>query len=88
MEFQVGDKVMLKFLPWKWVVQFGKQGKLNPGYVGPLKMLEKCYADEPLAVPLDALHFDDKLQFVEDPVEIMDREVKQLKRSRIPLVKV
>ncbi|GJR04184.1 reverse transcriptase domain-containing protein [Tanacetum coccineum] len=50
--------------------------------------LKKCYADEPLAVPLDGLHFDDKLQFVEEPVEIMDREVKRLKRSRIPLVKV
>ncbi|GJU30029.1 hypothetical protein Tco_1173618 [Tanacetum coccineum] len=50
--------------------------------------LKKCYADEPLAVPLDGLHFDDKLQFVKEPVEIVDREVKQLKRSRIPLVKV
>ncbi|GJU25886.1 putative reverse transcriptase domain-containing protein [Tanacetum coccineum] len=37
--------------------------------------LKKCYADEPLAVPLDGLHFDDKLQFVEEPVEIVDREV-------------
>ncbi|GJR15199.1 putative reverse transcriptase domain-containing protein [Tanacetum coccineum] len=50
--------------------------------------LKKCYADEPLAVPLDGLHFDDKLQFVEEPVEIMDREVKRLKRSRIPIIKV
>ncbi|GKB07319.1 putative reverse transcriptase domain-containing protein [Tanacetum coccineum] len=50
--------------------------------------LKKCHADKPLAVPLDGLHFDDKLQFVEEPVEIMDREVKRLKRSRIPLVKV
>ncbi|GJV60264.1 putative reverse transcriptase domain-containing protein [Tanacetum coccineum] len=50
--------------------------------------LRKCYADKPLAVPLDGLHFDDKLLFVEEPVEIMDREVKRLKRSRIPLVKV
>ncbi|GKB63963.1 putative reverse transcriptase domain-containing protein [Tanacetum coccineum] len=116
MEFQVGDKVMLKVSPWKGVVRFGKRGKLNPRYVGPFKVLEKvgevayklelpeelsrvhntfhvsnlkkCYADEPLAVPLDGLHFDDKLQFVEEPVEIMDREVKRLKRSRIPLVKV
>ncbi|GJR03367.1 putative reverse transcriptase domain-containing protein [Tanacetum coccineum] len=116
MEFQVGDKVMLKVSPWKGVVHFGKQGKLNPRYVGPFKVLEKvgevayklelpeelsrvhntfhvsnlkkCYADEPLAVPLDGLHFDDKLQFVEEPVEIMDREVKRLKRSRIPLIKV
>nr|GFA51707.1 putative reverse transcriptase domain-containing protein [Tanacetum cinerariifolium] len=50
--------------------------------------LRKCHADEPLAVPLDGLHFDDKLHFVEEPVEIMDHEVKRLKRSRIPLVKV
>nr|GFA94045.1 putative reverse transcriptase domain-containing protein [Tanacetum cinerariifolium] len=43
--------------------------------------LKKCQADEPLAVPLDGLHFDDKLHFVEEPVEIMDRKVKRLKRS-------
>nr|GFB59728.1 putative reverse transcriptase domain-containing protein [Tanacetum cinerariifolium] len=49
--------------------------------------LKKCHADEPLAVPLDGLHFDDKLHFVEMPVEIMDREVKWLKQSRIPLFK-
>nr|GFB37604.1 putative reverse transcriptase domain-containing protein [Tanacetum cinerariifolium] len=50
--------------------------------------LKKCYADEPLAVPLDGLHMDDKLHFVEEPVEIINCEVKRLKRSRIPLVKV
>ncbi|GKF88608.1 putative reverse transcriptase domain-containing protein [Tanacetum coccineum] len=88
-DFQVGDKVMLKVSPWKGVVRFGNRGKLNPRYVGPFKVLEnvgsiaynlelpkelsrvhntfhgsnlkKCYADEPLAVPLDGLHFDDKL---------------------------
>nr|GFD18120.1 putative reverse transcriptase domain-containing protein [Tanacetum cinerariifolium] len=43
--------------------------------------LKKCHDDEPLAVPLDRLHFDDKLHFVEEPMEIVDREVKQLKRS-------
>nr|GFD40946.1 putative reverse transcriptase domain-containing protein [Tanacetum cinerariifolium] len=41
MEFQVGDKVMLKVLPWKGVVRFGKRGKLNPRYVGPFKALER-----------------------------------------------
>nr|GEW32319.1 putative reverse transcriptase domain-containing protein [Tanacetum cinerariifolium] len=115
MEFQVGDKVMLKVSPWKGVVRFGKRGKLNPRYVGPFKVLEKigkvayklelpkelsrvhhtfhvsnlkkCHADEPLAVSLDGLHFDDKLHFVKEPVEIVDRKVKRLKRSRIPLVK-
>nr|GEZ75210.1 putative reverse transcriptase domain-containing protein [Tanacetum cinerariifolium] len=50
--------------------------------------LKKCHADEPLAVPLDGLHFDDKIHFVEEPVEIVDHEVKRLKQSRIPLVKV
>nr|GEV22655.1 putative reverse transcriptase domain-containing protein [Tanacetum cinerariifolium] len=50
--------------------------------------LKKCYADEPLAAPLYGLHFDDKLHFMEEPVEIMDREVKRLKRIRIPIVKV
>ncbi|GJT56437.1 putative reverse transcriptase domain-containing protein [Tanacetum coccineum] len=87
MDFQVGDKVMLKVSPWKGVVRFGKRGKLNPRYVGPFKVLEKCYADEPLAVPLDGLHFDDKLQFVEELVKIMDREVKCLRQSRVPIVK-
>ncbi|GJR00098.1 putative reverse transcriptase domain-containing protein [Tanacetum coccineum] len=41
MDFQVGDKVMLKVSPWKGVVRFGKRGKLNPKYVGPFKVLEK-----------------------------------------------
>ncbi|GJV22573.1 putative reverse transcriptase domain-containing protein [Tanacetum coccineum] len=50
--------------------------------------LKKCYADEPLAVPLDGLYIDDKIHFVEEPVKIMDREVKRLKQSRIPIIKV
>ncbi|GJV14742.1 hypothetical protein Tco_1360065 [Tanacetum coccineum] len=41
MEFQVGDRVMIKVSPWKGVVHFGKRGKLNPRYVGPFKVLEK-----------------------------------------------
>nr|GEU97289.1 putative reverse transcriptase domain-containing protein [Tanacetum cinerariifolium] len=50
--------------------------------------LKKCYADEPLAVMLDRLHIDDKLHFVEELVEIMNREVKRLKQSHIPIFKV
>nr|GEX19860.1 putative reverse transcriptase domain-containing protein [Tanacetum cinerariifolium] len=114
-EFQVGDKVMLKVSPWKGVICFGKRGKLNPRYIGPFKILakvgtvayqlelpeqlsrvhstfhvsklKKCMADKPLAIPLDEIQVDDKLNFIEEPVEIMDREVKRLKQSRIPIVK-
>nr|GEU55541.1 reverse transcriptase domain-containing protein [Tanacetum cinerariifolium] len=50
--------------------------------------LKKCYIDEPLIMPLEGIHVDDKLQFVEEPVKIMEREIKRLKRSRIPLFKV
>nr|GEW95221.1 putative reverse transcriptase domain-containing protein [Tanacetum cinerariifolium] len=116
MEFEVGVRVMLKVLPWKGVVRFGKRGKLNPRYVGPFKVLakvgkvayrlelpqklsrvyhtfhvsnlKKCYADEPLVMPLEGIHVDGRLQFVEAPVEINEREIKRLKRSQIPLVKV
>nr|GFA32804.1 reverse transcriptase domain-containing protein [Tanacetum cinerariifolium] len=49
--------------------------------------LKKCLANEPLAIPLDEIQVDDKLHFIEEPVEIMDREVKRLKQSRIPTVK-
>ncbi|GKE62864.1 putative reverse transcriptase domain-containing protein, partial [Tanacetum coccineum] len=48
----------------------------------------KCYADEPLAMPLEGIHVDDKLQFVEELIEIIEQEIKRLKRSRIPLAKV
>ncbi|GKA46985.1 putative reverse transcriptase domain-containing protein [Tanacetum coccineum] len=116
LEFQVGDKVMLKVSPWKGVIRFDKRGKLNPRYIGPFKIiakvgtvayrlelpkklsrvhstfhvskLKKCMADEPLAIPLDEIQVDDKLNFIEEPVEIMDLEVKRLKQSRIPIVKV
>ncbi|GKA90796.1 putative reverse transcriptase domain-containing protein [Tanacetum coccineum] len=49
---------------------------------------DKCLSDEPFAIPLDEIHIDEKLNFIEEPVEIMDREVKHLKQSRIPIVKV
>nr|GFA57759.1 putative reverse transcriptase domain-containing protein [Tanacetum cinerariifolium] len=92
------------------------EGKLNPRYVGPFKVLakvgkvayklelpqelsrvhhtfhvsnlKKCYSDEPLVMPLEGVHIDETLQFVEEPIEIMEQEIKRLKRSRIPLVKV
>ncbi|GKA14288.1 hypothetical protein Tco_0693934 [Tanacetum coccineum] len=103
LEFQAGDKVMLKVSPWKGVIHFSKRGKLNPCYIRPFKILakvgtvayrlelleklsrgnstfhvsnlKKCFFDEPLAIPLDEILIDDKLNFIEEPVEIMDREV-------------
>nr|GEY11856.1 putative reverse transcriptase domain-containing protein [Tanacetum cinerariifolium] len=83
LEFQVGDKVMLKVSPWKGVVRFGKRGKLNPRYIGPFK----CLSYEPLAILLDKLHIDDKLHFVEEPVKIIEREINRLRQSRIPIIK-
>ncbi|GKF96482.1 hypothetical protein Tco_0289217, partial [Tanacetum coccineum] len=50
--------------------------------------LKKCLSDESLVIPMKELRLDDKLNFVEEPVEIMDLKVKQLKQSRIPIVKV
>ncbi|GJX82141.1 putative reverse transcriptase domain-containing protein [Tanacetum coccineum] len=85
MEFQVGDKVMLKVSPWKGVVRFGKRGKLNPRYVGPFKVLEKV---REVAYKLELPEELSRLHFVEEPLEIVGREVKRLKQSRIPLVKV
>nr|GEW76386.1 putative reverse transcriptase domain-containing protein [Tanacetum cinerariifolium] len=50
--------------------------------------LKKCLSDESLVISLDEIHIDDKLHFIEEPVEIMDRKVKQLKQCRIPIIKV
>nr|GEV09376.1 reverse transcriptase domain-containing protein [Tanacetum cinerariifolium] len=113
---QVGDKVMLKVLPWKGVIRFGKQKKLNPHYIRRFKILakvrtiayrlellkqlsrvhstfyvsnlKKCLSNETLVIHLDEIQNDDKLHFVEEPVEVIDREIKCLKQSRIPIVKV
>ncbi|GJY45389.1 hypothetical protein Tco_0434452 [Tanacetum coccineum] len=84
------ERVMLKVSPWKGVIHFGKRGKLNPRVHSTFHVsnLKKCLSDELLAIPLDEIHIDDKLHFAEEPVEIMDREVKRLKQSRIPIIKV
>ncbi|GJZ36649.1 putative reverse transcriptase domain-containing protein [Tanacetum coccineum] len=116
LEFEVGDRVMLKVSPWKGVVCFRKKGKLAPRYIGPFEILKrigpvayrlrlseelsgvhdtfhvlnlkKCLADASLHVTLDEIKVDKTLRFVEEHVEIMDREIRSLKRSKISLVKV
>ncbi|KAD4386231.1 hypothetical protein E3N88_26400 [Mikania micrantha] len=116
LEFQEGDRVLLKVSPWKGVIRFGKRGKLNPRYNGPFEItkrigpvayelnlpvelnsvhnishvsnLKKCLSDETLVIPLEEIQIDKRLNFVEEPVEIMDQETKKLKLSKIPIVKV
>nr|GEX00672.1 putative reverse transcriptase domain, ribonuclease H-like domain, aspartic peptidase domain protein [Tanacetum cinerariifolium] len=91
LEFEVGDKVMLKISPWKGPVAYKLdlprelQGIHNTFHVSNLK---KCLSDEDLIIPFDEVRIDEKLHFIKEPVEIMDREEKQLKQSRIPIVKI
>nr|GEV75648.1 hypothetical protein [Tanacetum cinerariifolium] len=86
----VGDRVLLNVSPWKGMIRFGKKGKLalsvhDTFYVSNLK---KCLADANLHVPLDEIKIDKTLHFVEELVEIIDHEVRSLKRSKISLMKV
>ena len=116
LEFQVGDKVLLKVSPWKGTVRFGKRSKLNPRYIGPFEIvqrigpvayklelppelgnvhntfhvsnLKKCLATVPPIVPVSDVRINDNLQIIDEPLEILDRSIKQMRRSRVPLVKV
>ncbi|GJT36963.1 putative reverse transcriptase domain-containing protein [Tanacetum coccineum] len=91
LEFEVRDRVLLKVSPWKGVIHFGKKGKFAPSSIHDtfhMSNLKKCLADKNLHVPLDEIKIDKTLRFVEEPVEIMDRKVKSLKRSKILIVKV
>nr|GEU92318.1 molybdenum cofactor sulfurase isoform X1 [Tanacetum cinerariifolium] len=86
LEFQVGDIVMLKVSSSKGVIRFEQLSRVhNTFHVSNFKT---CLSDEILAIPLNEIQIDDKLHFIEELVEIMDREVKRLKQSRIPIVKV
>ncbi|GJS92052.1 hypothetical protein Tco_0774688 [Tanacetum coccineum] len=79
LEFQIGDRVMLKVSPRKVAYKLELPEELssihNTFHVSNLK---KCLSDESLIIPLKELQLDDKLNFVEEPVEVMDREVNYI----------
>nr|GFB74252.1 putative reverse transcriptase domain-containing protein [Tanacetum cinerariifolium] len=78
-EFQVGDKVLERIGDVAYKLDLPEElSRVHNTF--NVSNLKKCHADKPLAVPLDGLHFDDKPQFVEEPVEIVDRALS------IPLV--
>ncbi|GKF59090.1 hypothetical protein Tco_0175876, partial [Tanacetum coccineum] len=72
LEFEIGDRVMLKASPWKGVIRIGKKGKLAPSGVHDtfhVSNLKKFLADASLHVPLDEIKVDKTLHFVEEHVE-------------------
>ncbi|KAJ9553216.1 hypothetical protein OSB04_017261 [Centaurea solstitialis] len=115
-EFQVGDRVMLKVSPWKGVIHLGRKGKLSPRFIGPFRVTErigavayrlelpvelsgvhntfhvsnlrKCLAEPGMAIPLEDIEVDQKLNFVEEPIVVLDRKIRKLRSKEILLVKV
>ncbi|GJR01854.1 putative reverse transcriptase domain-containing protein [Tanacetum coccineum] len=88
LEFQVGDRVLLKHVgPMAYRLKLPQELSCvhDTFHVSNLK---KCLAELDVQVPLDEIEIDENLRFVEEPIEIVERDVKKLKRRRIPLVKV
>ncbi|GKE71176.1 putative reverse transcriptase domain-containing protein, partial [Tanacetum coccineum] len=82
LEFEVGDKVLLKVSPWKGAVHFGKSGKFSTRYLGSFKILAR------VSLVAYTLELPEELKGIHKPVEVVDEEVKRLKQSQIPIVKV
>ncbi|GJW71572.1 putative reverse transcriptase domain-containing protein [Tanacetum coccineum] len=87
LEFKVGDKIIAKVGMLAYRLELPEQlSRVHSTF--HVSNLKKCFVDEPLAIPLEEIQIDDKLNFIEEPVEIMDQEVKRLKQSRIPIVNI
>ncbi|GJV38675.1 putative reverse transcriptase domain-containing protein [Tanacetum coccineum] len=87
LDFQVGDKILARVGTVAYQLELPeKLSRVHSTF--HVSNLMKCLSDEPLAIPLDEIHVDDKLNFIEEPIKIIDREVKRLKQSRIPIMKV
>nr|GEZ18419.1 hypothetical protein [Tanacetum cinerariifolium] len=82
LEFKVGDRVLLKVSPWKGVELSCVHDTFH------VSNLKKYLAEPDVQVPLDEIEIDENLHFIEEPIKIVERDVKKLKRRRIPLVKV
>nr|GEV89812.1 putative reverse transcriptase domain-containing protein [Tanacetum cinerariifolium] len=79
-------KVLSKVRDVAYRLELPQQSRVHNTF--HLSNLKKCLSDESLVIPLDELRIDNKLHFIEEQIEIMDREIKQLKRSHIPIIKV
>ncbi|KAJ9545341.1 hypothetical protein OSB04_025048 [Centaurea solstitialis] len=86
MDFQLGDRVMLKVSPWKGIIRFGKRGKLSPCFLGPFTILEKiglqAYRLE-LPPEMDGIH-----PTFHEPEAILERKTKKLRHKEVTMVKV
>ncbi|GKC92075.1 putative reverse transcriptase domain-containing protein [Tanacetum coccineum] len=93
LEFEVGNMVLLKVSPWKGAMRFAYSLELPEELKGihstfQVSNLKKCLAEGDVVVPMDEIQLDDKLHMIEEPVKVVDREVKRPKQSRIPIIKV
>nr|XP_043611643.1 uncharacterized protein LOC122583287 [Erigeron canadensis] len=115
-EFNVGDRIMLKVSPWKGVLRFRKRGKLSPRFIGPFKILakvgkvayrlelpdelsgihptfhvshlRKCLADESTYVPLKEIEVDNKLNYIEEPIAIVEEELRRVQKKTVRTYKI
>ncbi|GJY08921.1 putative reverse transcriptase domain-containing protein [Tanacetum coccineum] len=87
LEFEVEDTILARVGPVAYTLELPEElkGIHSTFHISNLK---KCLADENFIIPLDKIQLDDKFHMIEEPVEIIDREVKRLKQSRIPIIKV